>query len=70
MEAPVQMTATEQRLIRLPEVIRLTGIPKSTLYKLISEGRFPKPQRLGRLALWKSSEVDRFVADPSHYTAL
>jgi len=66
----MQTTTTEQRLIRLPEVIRLTGIPKSTIYKLISDGRFPKPQRLGRLALWKSSEVERFVADPGNYTSL
>jgi prophage regulatory protein len=66
----MQTTTTEQRLIRLPEVIRLTGIPKSTIYKLISDGRFPKPQRLGRLALWKLSEVDRFVGDPGNYAAL
>ena len=66
----MQTLTTEQRLIRIPEVIRLTGIPKSTVYRLIAEGRFPKPQRLGRLSLWKLSEVDRFIADPGNYTSL
>lgn len=37
------------------------GCKKSTLYKLISEGKFPKPIKLGRLSLWDSNAVDAFI---------
>ena len=32
----------EDRLIRLPEVLRLTGLSKSTIYRMQSENRFPQ----------------------------
>ena len=32
----------EDRLIRLPEVRRLTGLSKSTIYRMQSENRFPQ----------------------------
>jgi prophage regulatory protein len=35
-----------QRFLRRPEVIRLTGLPRSTLHDLICAGRFPKPIHL------------------------
>jgi predicted DNA-binding transcriptional regulator AlpA len=57
-----------ERLLRLSEVLFLTGLPKSTLYFRIQKGRFPRPQKVGRLALWRWSEVERFLSDPSHYT--
>ncbi|HBN8464254.1 TPA: AlpA family phage regulatory protein [Pseudomonas aeruginosa] len=31
------------RIIRLKDVIDSTGIARSTIYKLIGEGEFPKP---------------------------
>lgn len=33
-------------LIRLTEVCELLGMSRSTVYKLLSEGRFPKPVRV------------------------
>ena len=36
------MEEYEERLIRLPEVCRLTGLSKSTIYRLMGEHRFPK----------------------------
>ena len=32
----------EDRLIRLPEVCRLTGLSRSTIYRMKSEKRFPQ----------------------------
>ena len=32
----------EDRLIRLPEVCRLTGLSRSTIYRMQSESRFPQ----------------------------
>ncbi|MEX5590902.1 AlpA family phage regulatory protein, partial [Pseudomonas urmiensis] len=35
------------RIIRLKEVIDSTGLARSTIYKHIGEGTFPKPVTLG-----------------------
>jgi prophage regulatory protein len=59
-----------ERLIRLPEVLTLTGLPKSTLYNMVRQGRFPKPQKMGRISLWRLSDVNRFISDPSSYTPI
>jgi predicted DNA-binding transcriptional regulator AlpA len=57
-----------ERLIRISDVVALTGIPKTTLYRLMSQGKFPKPQKFGRASYWKLSEVKRFLSDPGHYS--
>jgi predicted DNA-binding transcriptional regulator AlpA len=59
-----------ERLLRLSEVLFLTGKPRSTLYYLIQKGRFPKPQKRGRISLWRFSEVDRYISDPRRYALL
>jgi predicted DNA-binding transcriptional regulator AlpA len=58
-----------ERWLRLSEVLFLTGLPKSTLYYQIRKGKFPKPQKRGRISLWKWSEVERFISNPSRYTS-
>lgn len=35
------------RIIRLKEVIKMTSLGRSTVYKYIAEGTFPKPVSLG-----------------------
>ncbi|ANI17533.1 AlpA family transcriptional regulator [Pseudomonas citronellolis] len=46
------------RIIRLKEVIDSTGLARSTIYKYIGEGAFPKPVSLGdRCVGWVDSEV-------------
>ena len=59
---------TPERLLRLSEVLFLTGLPRSTLYYQIQKGRFPRPQKKGRLSLWRFSEVERYLLDPNRYT--
>lgn len=47
-------------LIRVAEVCEFLGLSRSTLYKLLSEGAFPEPVRLGpRTVRWN---VDELVA--------
>jgi prophage regulatory protein len=46
------------QFIRLPEVRRLTGLSKSTVYRLIDQDRFPRPVPLGlRTVGWVQHEV-------------
>ena len=48
-------------LLRLPEVIALTGISKAAIYKQMKQGKFPTPKRVGRSALWRRSDVQAWI---------
>ncbi len=51
------------RIIRLKEVSNVTGLARSTIYKYVSEGNFPKPVSLGdRCVGWLESEVQGWIA--------
>ena len=53
-----------QRLMRLPEVLKLTGLSRSTLYRKIKAGQFPAPVSLGpRSVAWRESEVLDWIAN-------
>ena len=46
------------RLIRLKEIKQLTGLSGSTIYKYVSEDRFPKVVRLGeRSVAWRGEDI-------------
>ena len=50
------------RIIRLKEVIDSTGLARSTIYKYIKEGTFPKPVPLGDHCVgWVDSEVHDWI---------
>lgn len=56
------MNTINQSLIRLPEVLKRTGFGKAWIYRLISEGRFPAPVKIGvRAVAFVESEVDEWV---------
>jgi prophage regulatory protein len=47
-----------QKFYRVAEVQRVTGLPRSTIYELISRGDFPKPIKLSpRLVGWLETEI-------------
>ncbi|MBC8946864.1 MULTISPECIES: helix-turn-helix transcriptional regulator [Xenorhabdus] len=57
------MTALKVSLIRLPEVQRRTGYSKAWIYKLISDGAFPKQVKIGpRSVAFIESEIDNWIA--------
>ena len=50
------------RIIRLKEVIDSTGLARSTIYKYIAEGTFPRSVPLGdRCVGWVGSEVQDWI---------
>ena len=56
------MNTINQSLIRLPEVLKRTGFGKAWIYRLISEGRFPAPVKIGvRAVAFVESEVDEWI---------
>lgn len=48
--------------IRLPAIIKLLGIGKTSFYKGIREGRFPKPVKIGpRTSAWRVSDIRELI---------
>lgn len=56
------------RIIRLRDLVDRTGLSRSTLYRKIAEGTFPKQVRISsHSAGWYEAEVDVWIADPENY---
>lgn len=54
----------EYRLIRLPEVIKKTGLQRRTILNLRKKGRFPIPVPIGERAIaWLESEVNDWIEE-------
>ncbi len=52
------------RLIKLRNVMDITGLGRSTVYKYVASGNFPKPVSLGvRAVAWVEEEVQEWVMD-------
>ena len=50
------------RILRRPDVEQMTGLSRSTIYAMMSEGTFPKPVRLGRRAVgWREADVTAWL---------
>jgi prophage regulatory protein len=65
-------TATDKadRFLRLPAVLERTGLSRSTLYRKISQGTFPKQVQISlRCAGWRESAISEWVANPFFYSA-
>jgi prophage regulatory protein len=47
--------------LRMPMVLRMTGLGRSTIYRLIAKNMFPVPVRLGdRAVAWRRTDLDRW----------
>jgi prophage regulatory protein len=45
-------------LLRMPSVMQLTGLGRSTIYRLMAQQQFPCPVRVGvRAVAWRRSEL-------------
>ncbi|MBV9569779.1 MAG: AlpA family transcriptional regulator [Alphaproteobacteria bacterium] len=56
------MSESATRLLRLPEVLKRTGLGKTATYALMKDGTFPKPVSLTdtRVA-WVESEIEEWL---------
>ena len=49
-------------ILRLPAVKARTGLARSTIYLRVSQGKFPKPVRLGGRAVgWPEAEIQEWL---------
>ena len=51
------------RLLRRRDVEDRTGLSRTSIYRLMREGRFPKPIKVGPKAVrWPASELEAWLA--------
>jgi len=56
--------ATTERFIRLPELERIVGFKRSTIYRRISQQSFPAPLRCGpNTTVWLASSIDQWMTE-------
>lgn len=61
-------TASNERIIHLETVLARAGVPRSTLYRKIAEGSFPRQVPISiHGAGWHESAVNRWIANPAAY---
>lgn len=52
----------KSRLLRLPDVIAITGVPRSTIYLKIKNKEFPSQVQIGsRSVAWLESEIYEWI---------
>ena len=50
------------KLIRISEVMKLTGLAKSTVWAWVKDGKLPKQTKLShRVSVWKESEIMNYI---------
>ena len=52
------------KLLKRPEVERLTGLSRASIYARIKNEAFPLPVRIGPNSVaWRADEIDAWIAD-------
>lgn len=52
------------KMLRVQEVLKKTGIKRSTIYSMVAAGRFPKPIQLSaRMGVWPEDVIDNWLAE-------
>lgn len=49
------------KLVDMVFITEFTGLSNKWFYKLIQDGEFPKPIKMGRSSRWLKSEVENWV---------
>ena len=58
------------RIIRLKTVLDRTGLTRSTLYRKIAEGTFPRQISISARSVgWRESSIELWITDPAGYEA-
>ena len=55
------MNAPEPKLLRIRAVLERVPLSKGTLYKMMARGEFPRPVRLGGIAVWRTVDVEAWL---------
>ena len=52
----------KEKLLRITDVISVTGLAKSTIWLYVKDGKFPKQIKLSpRVSVWKLSDIEQWI---------
>ena len=60
----MQAKVAVEKLLTIKEGSSMVGFKKSTLYKKIRDGTFPRPLKIGTSSRWKLSEIQKWIENP------
>ena len=52
-----------ENFLKLGEVCRRVGLGRSMIYRMIKEGRFPRPYKLSAASRWSERELATWMSD-------
>ncbi|HHG9275656.1 helix-turn-helix transcriptional regulator [Klebsiella oxytoca] len=58
-----QISLLDDQLVDMRFITKLTGLTDKWFYKLVRDGQFPKPIKLGRSSRWLRSEVKDWLEE-------
>lgn len=58
-----QISLLDDQLVDMQFLTKLTGLTDKWFYKLIKDGDFPKPVKLGSSSRWLKSEVENWLQE-------
>ena len=51
-----------QQLLRIDDVISRTGLSRSTIYRMMNDGEFPRSRRVGRQSVvWLETDIAEWI---------
>jgi prophage regulatory protein len=60
----------EEAFVRLPEVIRRTGLSRTTIYRRAAAGTFPAGVKIGaNVVAWREADLRSWLRSPMHWSA-
>jgi len=60
---PIEAVTHPEAHLRLSTVLTLTGLGRSSWYRMVAENEAPQPMRFGqRCSRWKASDIQAFLA--------
>jgi prophage regulatory protein len=63
------MTDNNDRILRIRTVLDRTGLSRSTLYRKVQNGTFPKQVQIStRCAGWRESSVNAWMKNPIFFS--
>ncbi len=61
---------TQVLVVRMSRLVEMIGLSRSTIWKLLSEGKFPNPIRLGsRSIAWRINDIEEWLQSRQELTS-
>ena len=60
-----QVSTDSVKLLRLPAIMEMTGISRSSVYRRVQENKFSKPVHVAvpKMTVWPSDVIEQWVQD-------